>query len=120
MRFLTFDLRDALRAFRRDRAYAITVILTLALTTGATTAIFSIVNGVLMKPLAYPEPERLVALRENWGGRQIFATVSGMEVNERHFQYWREHATLFEALATYRTIPANLTGAGEAAQISLI
>lgn len=52
MTHLAFDLRDALRAVRRDPGYAITVILTLALTTGATTAVFSIVNGVLLKPLA--------------------------------------------------------------------
>jgi predicted permease len=120
MQRLTSDLRDALRGFRRDRAYAVTVILTLALTIGATTAIFSIVNGVLMKPLGYSEPERLVALRENWGGRQVAPTSTGMEVNERHFQYWREHATLFDGLAQYRVLPANLTGAGEAAQISLV
>jgi putative ABC transport system permease protein len=120
MRGLSFDLRDALRAFRRDRAYTITVILTLALTIGATTAIFSIVNGVLMKPLSYPDPERLVALRENWAGVNLAPTPTGMEVNERHFQYWREHAASFEGLATYRALPANLTGAGDAAQISLV
>ena len=91
--------------FRRDRAYAITVVLTLALTIGATTAIFSIVNGVLMKPLAYPEPERLVTLRENWAGRQLPPTSTGLEVNERHFHYWREHATSFEALGQYRMVP---------------
>src|SRR5919109_1425476 len=105
MQLLTLDLRDAVRGFRRDRAYAITVVVTLALTIGATTAIFSIVNGVLMKPLAYPEPERLVALRENWGGRQIAPTSTGLEVNERHFAYWQEHATAFEALGQYRTLP---------------
>jgi predicted permease len=119
MRLLTFDLRDVLRGFRRDRAYAITVIVTLTLTIGATTAIFSIVNGVLMKPLAYPEPERLVALREHWAGRQLAPSSLGLEVNERHFQYWREHATTFEGLAQYRALAANLTGAGDAAQISV-
>jgi predicted peroxiredoxin len=63
---LRFDLRDTLRAVRRDRAYAATVILTLALTIGATTAIFSIVNGVLLKPLAYRESHRLVSVRALW------------------------------------------------------
>lgn len=120
MRLPTSDLRDAIRGFRRDRAYSITVILTLALTIGATTAIFSIVNGVLMKPLGYPEPERLVALRENWGGVRLAPTTAGLEINERHFQYWREHATSFDGLATYRSLPANLTGAGEAAQIDVV
>ena len=53
MRSLAFDLRDALRSFRHDRAYTLTVIVTLALTIGATTTVFSIVNGVLLTPLAY-------------------------------------------------------------------
>ena len=119
MGLLTLDLRDAVRGMRRDRAYATTVVLTLALTIGATTAIFSIVNGVLMKPLAYPEPHRLVALRENWVGRQLAPSSLGLEVNERHFQYWREHATMFEGLAQYRALAANLTGGGEAAQITV-
>ena len=66
MRTLTFDLRDVVRALRRDRAYAVTAILTLALTIGATTAVFSIVDGVLLKPLAYRESGRLVAIREIW------------------------------------------------------
>ena len=52
MRTLIFDIRDAMRGFRRDRAYAATVVLTLALTIGATTAVFSIVNGVLLQPLS--------------------------------------------------------------------
>jgi putative ABC transport system permease protein len=117
MRTLIFDIRDALRGFRRDRAYAATVVLTLALTIGATTAVFSIVNGVLLQPLSYREPEQLVALREVW--RQTADRVSTMEVNERHFEYWRTHAKSFESMAQYRITSANLTGAGEAAQIVL-
>jgi hypothetical protein len=66
MRSVALDLRDALRSFRQDRAYSFTVILTLALTIGATTAVFSIVNGVLLAPLAHDESDRLVALRERW------------------------------------------------------
>jgi predicted permease len=118
MRSLWFDIRDAVRGFRRDRAYAATVILTLALTIGATTAVFSIVDGVLLEPLAYPESHRLVALRERW--QEIAGRPSGgMAVNERHFEYWRAQATSFESMGQYRIVAANLTGAGEAAQISL-
>ncbi len=117
MRSLIFDIRDALRGFRRDRAYAATVVLTLGLTIGATTAVFSIVNGVLLQPLSYRDPERLVALREVW--RQTADRVSTIEVNERHFEYWRAHATSFESMAQYRIISGNLTGAGEAAQLVL-
>src|SRR6266542_569687 len=118
MGFLVFDLRDALRSFRRDRAYAAITILTLALTIGATTAVFSIVNGVLLKPLPYRDAHRLVALREIW--RQFADRIPTLEVNERHFEYWREHATSFESLADYTIRSANLTSGGEAAQIAIV
>jgi predicted permease len=117
MRALIFDIRDALRGFRRDRAYAATVVLTLALTIGATTAVFSIVNGVLLQPLSYPEPQRLVALREVW--RQAADRTGTLEVNERHFEYWRAHTTSFASMAQFRITSGNLTGTGEAAQIVL-
>ena len=115
MRSLAFDLRDALRTFRHDRAYTLTVVFTLALTIGATTAVFSIVNGVLLTPLAYDGPDRLVALRELWreAGAGPFA------VNDRHANYWREHARSFDSMAQYITRAANLTGRGEAAQVNI-
>ena len=114
---LKFDLLDAVRGLRRDAVYAVTILLTLALTIGATTAVFSIVNGVLLEPLAYRESQRLVALREIW--RIPGRPSSPMEVNERHFNYWREHARSFASMATYIARPANLTGAGEAARITV-
>ena len=64
MSSVLFDLRDVLRGLRRDRLYAGTVIGTLALTLGASTAVFSIVDGVLLKPLANRESQRLVSIRE--------------------------------------------------------
>src|SRR6185369_8567869 len=115
---LSFDLRDAFKSLRRDASYAVTVILTLAFTTGATTAVFSIVNGVLLKPLAYHESHRLVAVREIW--RRADRRVSPMEVNEQHFEYWRAHATSFESLAQYIVRPVNLTGSGDAARIDVV
>jgi predicted permease len=114
---LLFDLRDVMRGLRRDIAYSLTVVVTLSLTVGAATAVFSIVDGVLLKPLAYRESERLVSLREIWRG--TFARSSGMEVNEQHFEYWRTHARAFDSMAQYVVLPANLTGAGEAAQIAV-
>ena len=64
MPHIGLDLKDALRGLRRNPGYAITSVCILALTIGATTATFSIVNGVLLKPLAYRESHQLVALRE--------------------------------------------------------
>ncbi len=118
MATFTFDLRDALRGLRRDRAFALTVILTLALTIGATTAMFSIVDGVLLKPLAYRESHQLVTVQEVW--REFMDRMPTAPVNERHFEYWREHARSFESLAQYLALPANLTGAGDATQIIVV
>ena len=115
MRSFAFDLRDALKALRRAPSYAATVVATLALAIGATTAVFSIVNGVLLKPLAYRESHRLVALREIWA-----QFAGNLEVNERHFEYWRVRATTFASMAQFITQPANLTGAGDAAQITVV
>ncbi|MCC7034884.1 MAG: ABC transporter permease [Acidobacteria bacterium] len=115
---LLFDLRDALRSFRRDRAYAVTVVLTLALTIGAATAVFSIVNGVLLEPLPFPEPGRLVALREVW--REMADRAPTLEVNERHFEHWRAHARSFDAMAQHMTRPANLAGRDGASQVSVV
>ena len=61
---LGLDLRDALRSLRRDWSYALTVVLILGLTLGATDAVFSIVHGVLLRPLAYRHAQRLVVVRE--------------------------------------------------------
>jgi putative ABC transport system permease protein len=117
MRTLLFDLRDAVRGLRRDYAYATTVIVTLALTLGATTAVFSIVDGILLKPLAYRDSGRLVALREVW--HELAYRVPTLEINERHFEYWRSNAQTFEAMAQYQSLPANLTSGGDAAQVTI-
>ena len=115
MRSASFDLRDGLRSFRHDRAYAVTIIFTLALTIGATTAVFSIVNGVLLAPLAYDGSDQLVALRERW--RE--AGDLPFNVNDRHANYWREHARSFDSMAQYIVRTANLTGRGEAMQVNI-
>jgi putative ABC transport system permease protein len=113
---LKFDLVDAVRSLRRDRIYVLTILLTLAVTLGATTAVFSIVNGVLLEPLAYRKPHQLVALREIW---RVGDRSSVLEVNERHFEYWRGHARSFASMAQYTARPANLTGRGDAARITV-
>ena len=96
----------------------ITSVSILALTIGATTTTFSIVNGVLLKPLAYRESHQLVALRE------VVLELAGqypvVPVNGHHFEEWRSQAQTFEALAEYLPMSANLTGAGDPVQVDLV
>src|SRR6185436_19392010 len=115
---MPFDLRDALRGLRRDLGYTATTVLTLALTIGATTATFSIINGVLLRPLAYRESHQLVALRE------VFVEIADrypvLPLNGRHFEEWQGQAQTFAALAEYLPLSSNLTGTGDATKISLV
>jgi predicted permease len=114
---MLFELRDIIRSLRREFPYAGAVVVTLALTIGGTTAVFSIVNGVLLKPLAYADSGRLVVIQETW--REFVHQYPTLEVNERHAEYWREHASTFEGIAQLTVMPANLTSPGEAAQITI-
>ena len=81
------DFRDALRTIRRDPLYASAVIAILALTLGASTAVFSIVNGVMLRPLAYPGAGRLVSVREVVPS--IAKQYPTLPANARHFEEWR-------------------------------
>jgi putative ABC transport system permease protein len=113
---LLFDLRDSLRGFRRNRLFAAAVVGTLTL--GATTAVFSIVNGVLLRPLAYREAQRLVSIREIIP--QIAKQYPTLPANARHFDQWRSRATSFAAIAELDWRTTNLTGTGEPAQIVML
>src|SRR5213593_2703979 len=113
-----FDFRNALRAVGRDRLYAAAVIATLALTLGASTAVFSIVNGVVLRPLAYREAQRLVSIREVVPA--VAERYPTHPVNARHFEEWRRQATAFASIAEIEWRTANLTGAGEPAQVAIV
>lgn len=118
MRELPFDLRDCWRGLRRDRFYALTVVATLAVTLGASVAVFSIVNGVLLRPLAYPESEALVSIREVMPGEgQRYLSVAA---SPRHFDYWRDRVTALASIAAMDWRTQTLTGAGEAAQVVVL
>ena len=118
MGHVLFDLRDLFRGLRRDRLYVVTVVGTLAVTLGASTAVFSIVDGVLLKPLAYRESQRLVSVREVV--REISARYSSLPANAHHFEEWRNHATSFASMAELDFRMTNLTGAGEPVQLSIL
>jgi hypothetical protein len=112
------DVRDAIRGLRRDPLYVTAIVATLALTLGASTAVFSIVNGVLLRPLSYVDAQRLVSIREVQP--RIAARYSSMPVNARHFEEWRTRARSFEAIAELEWRTTNLTGTGEPAQLAVV
>ena len=107
MRLLPSGLRQALRSLRRAPAFTLAAVTTLALGIGANTAIFSAVNGVLLHPLAYPDPDRLVVV---WGRH---TTIGRETASQPDFLDWREQARSFEALAAMTSTRFNVTGAGE-------
>jgi putative ABC transport system permease protein len=118
MRELFFDLRDAWRGLRRDKLYAATVIGTLALTLGASVAVFSVVNGILLRPLSYPEPQTLVSLREVLPA--AMSRYPTLPVTMRHFEIWRDRAGSFSSMAAMDWRTSTLTGAGEASQVVVL
>ena len=95
------DLAFALRQILRRPAFAVVAVLTLAIGIGATTAIFSVVDTVLLRPLPYPEPERLVALWETNPDRGW----TEAELAPANFLDWKSQATSFEVLAAYSQYP---------------
>lgn len=111
MERLAQDLRFALRLFRKDRAFALTTILTLALCIGANTAIFTVVRSVLLRPLPYPESDRLVFLYESFPGAGV--ERAGTSVPD----YFDRLALtdVFESQALYQSVGLRV-GQGAAAE----
>jgi hypothetical protein len=108
-------LRYALRTLRRDKGFAAVAILTLALGIGANTAIFSLVNGILLKSLPYPDADRIVTISEVIP--KLSHLTAQLPVNARHFEEWRKNTTSFAGMAMVRDARMNLTGDGEAMQV---
>jgi predicted permease len=108
------DVQYATRVLKRSPGFSILAVVTLALGIGANTAIFSVVNGVLLRPLPYRAPEQLVYIwdRLDWIGFPR-ASVSGPQIHEL-----REQARSFTAFAALRTGTSQMTGVGEPEQVS--
>jgi putative ABC transport system permease protein len=110
---LWLDLRYAVRSLARSPGFALVAVLTLALGIGANTAIFSVVYSVLLRPLAYTEPERLVSLRAGYSG----GGFQDIPASQPEYQdYLRDVPALADLAAVY-PININLTGLGEPQRI---
>ena len=104
MERLLQDLKHSLRAFRQSPGFTFAAVLALALGIGTNTAIFSVVNSVLLKPAPFPDPDRLV-LFENTSRQG-----SGPGASPAKFQHWREQTSVVQDVAAFTTGVVNLTG----------
>src|SRR5712672_4436331 len=101
---LTYDVRHAIRVVTKQRAVTVVVFVTLALGIGANTAIFSIVNAVLLRPLPYPHADRIMVLNESSGPGQDFSVAL-----PDYFD-WQKETRTFEHLACTHKESRNLSG----------
>jgi putative ABC transport system permease protein len=107
------DVRYAIRSLISHRGFTLIAVITLALGIGANTAIFSVVNALLLRPLPFTEPDRLVQV---WEMLSKLGRNSG-QASYPNFADWREQNQVFEQLAAYTDRTFNLTGAGEPERI---
>ena len=112
MENLIQDLRLALRSLARQRGFTVVAVFTLALGIGATTAIFSVVQGVLLRPLPYADPERLVTVWEE--DTEEPSGELGGQVSHPNFKDVQQRTRSFEALALYSGTGITLSGLGDA------
>jgi putative ABC transport system permease protein len=113
MEALWQDLRYGARMLRRNPGFAAVAILTLAIGIGANVMIFSVVNGVLLRPLAFPESQRIVTVWETDANRGIVhGTASAAELLD-----WRDMTHSFQDLSGWRALYFTITGNGEPEQV---
>ena len=98
------DLRYALRTLRRSPGFTVVAVLILALGIGANTSIFSVISAVLLRPLPFPEPDRLV---------MVFEDRAGGSARWMHYVEWQRRSGSFDGIAALADISYNLTGEGE-------
>ncbi len=108
------DLRYAIRSLRRTPGFTITAIVVAALGIGATTATFSVADHVLLRPLPFPDADRVVRLWEDHSSRGY----PRMEPSPPNFLDWQRMATVFERLEPFTGGSASLVGHGEPEQVS--
>jgi hypothetical protein len=113
---LTSQLRQAARRFGRAPTFTLIAALTLALGIGATTAMYAVVDGVLLEPLPYPEPDRLVGI---WHQAPALGLPTMDQSPASHLTY-REEGRVFEDVAMWVDTRATVTGVGEPEQVAAL
>src|SRR5574342_258624 len=98
------DLRHSLRTFRRSPVFTSTAIAALTLGIGANTAIFSVVNAVLLKPVSFPDPDRVVVFMNT------SPQGSGPAASPAKFMHWRRQTDVVQEVAAFRGNIVNFTG----------
>jgi len=111
MQTLWQDARYAVRMLAKNRSVTLVALLTLALGIGANTAIFSVVNGVLLRPLEFPQPEQLVHVKE------VSEKGSTMSVPEANFLDWQRDSRSFAGMAMHAVSGAVVVANGEATRV---
>jgi putative ABC transport system permease protein len=110
------DLRYAARMLRNRPGFSVVAIITLSLGIGANTAIFSVVNAVVLNPLPFPNPEQIVLVRDDLAGRQLQDV--GLSVDE--LRDLQERSGVFEQVSAVWSVDANLTGSDRPERIELL
>jgi len=107
------DVRYGLRVLRKSPGFTTVAIVTLALGIGANTAIFSVVHGVLLRPLPYRDPDQLVLLRQSYAQRGLQV----MNLSQANFVAYHQQSRSFDRLAAYRWAGYNVSGGSEATRV---
>ncbi len=105
---LTQDLRHTWRTARRAPGYTATALAVASLGVASSTAVFTIADHVLLRPLPFPDPQNLVTLYED----QTRRGYPQMDISPPNFRDWKRMSTCFESIAAYRNVMANLSGGG--------
>ena len=118
---LAREVRHALRALRQNPGFTAVALMTLALGIGANTAVFSVVNSVLLNPLRYPRPDELVALRQVAPGAAGLASFNdGLPLSASMYVTYSENNRSFQTMGVWVQTTANVTGLAEPEQVRVI